>query len=89
MTCIRSIVAPPVSSQSQYYTIKPHPNGLLTEKTGTHVTISSPPAKSDPPMLDVVEDVASSWQKGTEIVSGITISNKSTFRRRVMILLSQ
>jgi hypothetical protein len=89
MTCIRSIVAPPISGQSQYYIIKPHPNGSLTEKTGTHVTISSPPAKSDPPKLDVVEDVASSWQKGTEIVFGITVSNKSTFRRRVMILLSQ
>jgi hypothetical protein len=63
--------------------------GRLLKKTGTHVTISSPPAKSDPPKLDVVEDVASSWQKGTEIVSRITVSNKSTFRRRVMILLSQ
>jgi hypothetical protein len=32
MTCIRSIAAPPVSGQSQYYIVKPHPNGSLTEK---------------------------------------------------------
>jgi translation initiation factor 4G len=78
MTYISPSAAPPVSGQSQY-TVKPHPVGLLTEKS--HVTISAPPAKSEPPKLRAAEDAASSRQKDNEVVSGIIVSSKSTLEK--------
>ncbi|ONM24278.1 Eukaryotic translation initiation factor 4G [Zea mays] len=80
MTYISPSAAPPVSGQSQY-TVKPHPMGLLSEKSGTHVTISAPPAKSDPPKLHAAGDAASSLKKDNEVVSGITVLNKPTLER--------
>jgi translation initiation factor 4G len=68
---------PTVSGQSQM-TVKPHPGGLQAEKSGTHtVTITAPPGKSDAPKPRPVEDAAASRPKDNEVVSGITVSNKS------------
>jgi len=80
MTYISPSAVPPVSAQSQY-TVKPHPIGLVTEKSSTHVTISAPPAKSEPPKLRAAEDSASSRQKDNEIVSGIAVSSKSILEK--------
>lgn len=72
---------PPVSGQSQM-TGKPLPGGLQAEKSGTHmVTITAPPGKSDAPKPRPVEDAAASRQKDNEVVSGITVSDKSAHEK--------
>ncbi|KAF8669229.1 hypothetical protein HU200_051560 [Digitaria exilis] len=80
---------PPLSGQSQM-TVKPHPGGLQAEKSGTHaVTITAPPIKSDAPKLRPAEDVAASRQKDTEVVSGITVPNKSAHEKEGKAPLTQ
>ncbi|WVZ66319.1 hypothetical protein U9M48_015559 [Paspalum notatum var. saurae] len=77
MTYISPSAGPPVSGQPQI-TVKPHSSGLQTEKSGAHtVTISAPPSKSDATKLRPAEDAAVGRQKD-EVVSGITVSNKSS-----------
>ncbi|KAL6856105.1 hypothetical protein ACP4OV_018907 [Aristida adscensionis] len=69
MTYTSSSAGPAVSGQSQV-TVKSHPSG------GHAVTISAPPVKSDVPKLRPAEDAASRRPKDSEVVSGITVSNK-------------
>ncbi|KAG2646050.1 hypothetical protein PVAP13_2KG476205 [Panicum virgatum] len=81
ITYISPSAGPPVSGQSQM-PIKPHPGGLQAEKSGTSiVTITAPPGKSDAPKLRPAEDAPVSRQKDNEVVSGITVSNKSAHEK--------
>ncbi|XP_062189225.1 eukaryotic translation initiation factor 4G-like isoform X2 [Phragmites australis] len=78
---------PAASGQSQI-TVKPYPGGLQTEKSGTRtVTISAPPCKSDAPKLRPAEDAAPNLQKDSEVVSGITVSNKSAHEKESKALV--
>ncbi|RLM86383.1 eukaryotic translation initiation factor 4G-like [Panicum miliaceum] len=87
ITYMSPSAGPPVSGQSQM-TVKPHPGGLQAEKSGTHpVTISAPPGKSDAPKLRPAEDAPASRQKDSEVVSGITVSNKSAHEKETKALL--
>ncbi|RLM53057.1 hypothetical protein C2845_PMPSC006796 [Panicum miliaceum] len=81
ITYMSPSAGPPVSGQSQM-TVKPHPGGLQAEKSGTQaVTITAPPGKSDAPKLRPAEDAPASRQKDSEVVSGITVSNKSAHEK--------
>jgi translation initiation factor 4G len=87
ITYMSPSAGPPVSGQSQM-TVKPHPGGSQAEKSGTHpVTISAPPGKSDAPKLRPAEDAPASRQKDSEVVSGITVSNKSAHEKETKALL--
>ncbi|XP_062187059.1 eukaryotic translation initiation factor 4G-like [Phragmites australis] len=81
MTYISPSAGPVAPGQSQI-TVKPYLGGLQTEKSGTHtVTISAPPGKSDALKLRPAEDAAPNQQKDEEVVSGITVSNKSAHEK--------